>query len=73
MEFSSLIGYCRLDEFILFFSSLAQKRKKKMEIPTHIAAHLQAHTSQRSNQRLAKELQFCRHTQRNLRILQIFI
>jgi len=44
-----------------------------METPTHIAAHLQAHTSRRSNQRLAKELQFCRHTQRNLRILQIFI
>jgi len=73
MEFSSLIGWCKLDEFILFFSSLAQKRKKKMETPTHIAAHLQTHTSRRSNQRFAKELQFCRHTQRNLRILQIFI
>jgi hypothetical protein len=37
MEFSSLIGWCKLDEFILFFSSLAQKKKKKMETLTHIA------------------------------------
>jgi hypothetical protein len=59
MEFSSLIGWCKLDEFILFFP-LAQKekRKKKMVTPTHIAAHLQAHTNLHSTQRLAKELQF---------------
>jgi len=55
-----------VEEFILFFSSLAQKRKKEMVTPTHktaqlvpICRDLQARTSQRSNQRLAKELQFC--------------
>jgi hypothetical protein len=73
MEFSSLIGWCKLDEFILFFSSLAQKRKKKMETPTHIAAHLQAPTSRRSNQRLAKELQFCRHTQSIVETKTVFL
>jgi hypothetical protein len=40
-----------------FFSSIAQKRKRVMATPTHIAAHLQARTSQRFYQRLAKELQ----------------
>ncbi len=72
-----MIGWCKLDEFnetvkttsfggghvFCFFSS---PRKKEEGSPTHIAAHLQAHTSQRSNQRLAKELQFCRHTRANL-------
>jgi len=29
MEFSSLRAWCKLDEFILFFSSHAQKEKKK--------------------------------------------
>jgi len=54
VKFSSLIGWCKLHEFILFFPTL----KKEKGNPTHIAAHLQAHTSRRSNQRLTKELQF---------------
>jgi hypothetical protein len=70
MEFSSLISWCKLDEFILFFSS---PRKKEERNPTHIAAHLQAHTSRRSNQRLAKELQFCPRTHSNLLNLSCFM
>jgi len=59
VEFSSLIGWCKLDEFILFFPTL---KKRKKGNPTHIAAHLQAHTRQRSDQRLTKELQFYQRT-----------
>ena len=44
-----------------------------METPTHIAAHLQAPTSRRSNQRLAKELQFCRHTQSIVETKTVFL
>ena len=58
----SLTGWCRQDEFILFFLptfALCGQIGNGNSNPTHITAHLQAHTSQRSNQRLAKELQFC--------------
>jgi len=59
MEFSSLIGWWKLDGiyFVFFFPPA-----KKEETPTHIAAHFQAHTSLRSAQRLAKELQYPNHT-----------
>jgi|GEM_PF-6140608 len=51
MEFSSLIGWCILDEFILFFLSPAKKEERN---PTHIAAHLQAPRANAQNQSLQK-------------------
>jgi len=54
MEFSSLIGWCKLDEFILFFPTL----KKEKGNPTHIAAHLQAPRANAQNQSLQKSCNF---------------
>jgi hypothetical protein len=58
MEFSSLISWYRLDEFILFFSSLAQKRKKKKETPTHIAHIAKATQANATTKALSKSAIF---------------
>jgi hypothetical protein len=60
MEFSSLISWYKLDEFILFFSSHAQKEKGKN--PTHIAHIAKATRANAQTKALPKSAILPTHT-----------
>jgi hypothetical protein len=58
MAFRSLIGWCKLDEFILFFSSHAQKEKEETTNPSHIAHIAKAPQTNAKSKALSKSAIF---------------